>query len=93
MAKKLYGNTRMPDGADQPGKHRKKRKKASGLKKLAVVLALILFVELAYCLVIFTDLIPPIARLRSMYIETAMSTMRHQWLAKALIPGDVVQDD
>lgn len=92
MAKKLYGNTRMPDGADQPGKHRKKRKKASGLKKLAVVLALILFVELAYCLVIFTDLIPPIARLRSMYIETAMSTMRHQWLAKALIPGDVVQD-
>ena len=29
---------------------------------------------------------------RTIYINTAMDTMRHQWLAKALIPGDIVQD-
>ena len=88
MAKKLYGNTGDPGSAHR----RKRRKKGSGLKKLVIFLALILFVELAYCTVIFTDLIPPLSRLRTMYIETAMSTMRHQWLAKALIPGDVVQE-
>ncbi len=32
------------------------------------------------------------AALRSIYIDTAMTTMTHQWLATALIPGDVVQD-
>lgn len=72
-------------------KEKKEKKKRSPLKITAVLLAVLLFIELAYCLVIFTDLIPPIARLRSIYIETAMSTMRHQWLAKALIPGDIVQ--
>lgn len=70
----------------------RRRKKKSGLKTLVVLLSLLLLLEMAYCVVIFTDLIPPISKLRTMYIETAMSTMRHQWLAKALIPGDVVQD-
>lgn len=70
----------------------RKQKKASPLKVVSILLSVILFLELAYCLVIFTDLIPPIAKLRSIYIETAMSTMRHQWLAKALIPGDIVQE-
>lgn len=72
-------------------KEKKAKKKRSPLKKVAVLLALVLFIELAYCLVIFTDLIPPLSRLRTIYIETAMSTMRHQWLAKSLIPGDIVQ--
>ena len=86
MAKKLYGNT------GDPASPNRRRRKKSGVKKLILFLSLVLFVELAYCTVIFTDLIPPIAKLRTMYIETAMSTMRHQWLAKALIPGDVVQE-
>ena len=73
-------------------KQKKAKKKTSPLKVISILLALILFIELAYCLVIFTDLIPPIAKLRTIYIETAMSTMRHQWLAKALIPGDIVQE-
>lgn len=72
-------------------KPRKEKKKRNPLKITAVLLAIVLFIEAAYCLVIFTDLIPPVAKLRSIYIETAMSTMRHQWLAKALIPGDIVQ--
>ena len=73
-------------------KPRKEKKKRNPLKITAVLLAIVLFIEAAYCLVIFTDLIPPVAKLRSIYIETAMSTMRHQWLAKALIPGDIVQE-
>lgn len=72
-------------------KEKKAKKKGSPLKVVSVLLAILLFIELAYCLVIFTDLIPPVAKLRTIYIETAMSTMRHQWLAKALIPGDIVQ--
>ena len=36
--------------------------------------------------------IPPIARLRTMYIETAMSTMRHQWLATAFFPQSVIDE-
>ena len=72
-------------------KKSKEKKKGSGLKALAWILAVLLFLECAYCVVIFTDWIPPISKLRGIYIETAMSTMRHQWLAKALIPGDVVQ--
>lgn len=29
---------------------------------------------------------------RTIYIETAMSTMTHQWLATAFIPGDIIDD-
>lgn len=76
----------------RPKKVRKKKKKKSPMKTVAIILAVILLIEAAYCLVIFTDLIPPVARLRTIYIETAMSTMRHQWLAKAFIPGDIVQE-
>ena len=83
----------LPAPSHRDGRKQKKaKKKTSPLKVISILLALVLFIELAYCLVIFTDLIPPIAKLRTIYIETAMSTMRHQWLAKALIPGDIVQE-
>ena len=59
----------IPESPRQARKARKKQKKAkkksSPLKVVSILLALILFIELAYCLVIFTDLIPPIAKLRS----------------------------
>ncbi len=60
-------------------------------KALAWVLALILLVECAYCLVIFTDWVPTLAQLRDRYIATALGTMNHKWLATAFIPGDIVQ--
>ena len=34
----------------------------------------------------------PVARLRTLYIETAMGTMTHQWLATAFIPADVIKE-
>ena len=62
------------------------------LKILAAFLAVVLLLECAYCVAVFTDWVPPLAQLRDMYIETALGTMRHKWLATALIPGDIVQE-
>lgn len=61
------------------------------LKILAVILSVVLLLECLYCVAIFTDWVPALTKLRKLYIETAMSTMHHQWLATALIPADVVQ--
>ena len=60
------------------------------LKIIAALLSLILLLECAYCVAVFTDWCPPLTALRNQYIETALSTMHHRWLATALIPGDVV---
>lgn len=58
---------------------------------IAWLLTLILLLECGYCVAVFTDWVAPLARLRDVYIETALGTMNHKWLATALIPGDVVQ--
>lgn len=44
----------------------------------------------SYLLFAFSG-IPFIAKWRTLYIETAMSTMTHQWLATAFLPDSVVQ--
>lgn len=105
MGKKLFGNTgsgrysgkkrtstpvreRRSEPEAKPQSHTKPKK--SKLKIVAILLALILFIECAYCIAIFTN-IQPFVFLREMYISTAMSTMTHHWLAKAFIPGDIVQ--
>ena len=43
-----------------------------------------------YCVAVFSN-IPFIAKWRTIYIETAMSTMTHQWLATAFIPPSVIE--
>ena len=60
------------------------------LKIIAALLTLILLLECTYCVAVFTDWCPPLTAIRNQYIETALSTMHHRWLATALIPGDVV---
>ena len=62
------------------------------LKILAVLLALILLTECAYCVAVFTDWVPALTELRNQFIETALGTMEHKWLATALFPGDVVRE-
>ena len=62
------------------------------LKGLTVFLALVLLLACTYCIAVFTDWCPPLTALRNQYIETALSTMNHRWLATALIPGDIVQE-
>lgn len=44
-----------------------------------------------YLLFAFSDL-PFVAKWRTLYIETAMGTMTHQWLATALLPESVVRE-
>ena len=50
-----------------------------------------LFFELLYCFLVFTD-IPAIKNLREAFIETALSTMSHHWLATSFFPAYMVQD-
>ncbi len=89
--KKSPAKAQKPEPEGKKVKQKKVKQKKPALRKVAVLLSLLLFIEAAYCVVIFTDWIKPLAALRTIYIDTAMSTMTHQWLATALIPGDVVQ--
>lgn len=66
-----------------------KKSKKGSLKALKVILSILLVLEMLYCAVIFVDL-PYVSRLRDMYIQTAMSTMSHRWLAQYFIPKDVI---
>ncbi len=67
---------------------KKKKKKWSWFKR--IIFLLLVFVNL-YIIAVYSQ-IPFIAKWRTIYIETAMSTMRYQWLATAFIPGDVIDD-
>lgn len=63
-----------------------------GLKKgLLAALAAIVCGAVLYGAFAFSS-IPFIAKWRAIYIETAMSTMTHQWLATALLPPAVVEE-
>ena len=46
---------------------------------------------LLYLIAVYSN-IGFIAKWRTIYIETAMSTMTHQWLATAFIPGSVIDE-
>ena len=61
------------------------------MKIIAVLLCLVLFFEALYCFVVFTK-IEPIKDLREAFIETALSTMSHQWLAELTLPKYMVED-
>ncbi len=63
----------------QPKKHRIVRK----------ILASLILLTILYCVAVFSNL-PFIAKWRTIYIETAMGTMNHQWLATAFIPDSVI---
>ena len=78
------------------GKHSRKAKKAKKPKKKKSVgrRLLILFLVLAilaglYLTAVYSD-IPFIAKWRTAYIQTAMNTLSHQWLATAFIPRSVI---
>ncbi len=95
-AQKLFGSSssgrfssgkRVGKKPQEPEKDTKEKK--SRLKPLKIILVVLLVLEILYCIAMFSN-IPFITRLRNMYIETAMSTMSHQWLATAFIPHDII---
>lgn len=84
-----------PEPLQDPVKKKKKRKKKKKKKKktvggrlLRLVVALLVIVAL-YFTAVFSS-IPFIAKWRTIYIQTAMATMRHQWLATYFIPHSVI---
>lgn len=79
----LYGGSTGTHMAAPNG--RKKRRWPVCL--ICVVLVLVIF----YLTAVYSQ-IPFIKHLRTVYIETAMSTMHHRWLATAFIPANVVNE-
>lgn len=61
----------------------------AGLKK--GLLAAVACGAVLYGIFAFSS-IPFVAKWRTIYIETAMSTMTHQWLATAFLPSSVVEE-
>lgn len=59
------------------------------LRITTLVLSVLLALECIYLIFAYSA-IPFIANLRHMAIETSLSTMRHQWVAYALFPDDIV---
>ena len=90
---KLFGNSR--SAARVAGRRKaepenepkeKKQKKKKPLKVLAIWLTVILCLEGLYFFLCYTQN-SFVKRWRTIYIQTAMSTMRHQWMATYLLPG------
>ncbi len=63
-----------------------KRRRRWPLRLLGAALALIA----VYSVAVFST-IPFVAKWRAIYIETAMGTMTHQWLATAFIPRPIIE--
>lgn len=60
------------------------------MRVLAILLVIVLVLEMLYCFVVFTE-IKFIKNLREAFIETALSTMSHSWLAEAFFPEYMVE--
>jgi exopolysaccharide biosynthesis protein len=72
---------------------RKKRKTKvkSRKKRLIVLTVVILLLAGLYCTAVFSN-IPFIKKWRDIYIETAMDTYTHKWLATLFIPKSVIDE-
>lgn len=95
---KLFGNSR--SAARVAGRRKaepenepkeKKQKKKKPLKVLAIWLTVILCLEGLYFFLCYTQN-SFVKRWRTIYIQTAMSTMSHQWMATYLLPEPVIDE-
>lgn len=59
--------------------------------KLTIWIIVLLGLTVLYPYLLNTDQ-PFVAKWRALYIETAMSTMTHQWLATSIIPQDIIDE-
>lgn len=69
----------------------KKKKPHRGMRILAIILSVILFCESLYCVFVFSD-IPFCVEMRKMFIDTALETMSHRWLADYTMPAYLVAE-
>lgn len=71
--------------------HRAQKRRENRVRRLSrIVVALTAAVAL-YCVLVFSH-IHFIEKWRTIYIETAMGTMNHQWLATMFLPQSVIDD-
>lgn len=56
-----------------------------------MLLVIVTALSAVYLVAIYSD-IPFVARARTMYIQTAMTTLSHKWLATAIIPSEMIDD-
>lgn len=70
-------------------KARKPKKKKSLGRRLLVLFLILAILAGLYLTAVYSD-IPFIAKWRTAYIQTAMNTLSHQWLATAFIPRSVI---
>lgn len=68
-----------------------RKKKNRKLRVITILLCIVLFFEALYCFVVFTDN-SSIKYQRNAFIDTALSTMSHQWLAKAFLPKYMIDN-
>lgn len=87
-----YDPEPLPDPVRKKKKKRRRKKKKKkvpfGRRLLRFVVA-ILVIGALYLTAVFSS-VPFIAKWRTIYIQTAMATMRHQWLATYFIPHSVI---
>lgn len=78
-----------PKAKAKPAKSGKKPHK--GRKVLISIACIIALLVGLYTFVVYTN-IPAIKSLREAYIETAMSTLSHHWLAELFFPQDMIDE-
>lgn len=76
-----------PDAIAIKKEKRKHRLKKFGIRSIATLIVLVVL----YLTAVYSN-IPFIAKWRTIYIETAMSTMNHKWLATYFIPKSVIDE-
>ncbi len=77
--------------AAAPGRKKKPRRRRSRRRTLRGIAAAAAGLIALYCVLVFSH-IPFIEKWRTIYIETAMGTMNHQWLATLFLPQSVIDD-
>lgn len=73
------------------GKQKKEKRRKTALDRVVGILMTLVILEALYCTAVFSD-IAFIQKYRNLWIQTAMSTGSHHWLATAFIPGNVVDE-
>lgn len=87
-----YGQRPRSGGqASAPAGRRKRSKKRKRRNRLIALAVTVCVLVCLYLTAVFSN-IPFIKKWREIYIQTAMSTMSHQWLATAFIPRSVIDD-
>lgn len=69
---------------------KKKKKRGPARAIITIICILVIFVDM-YFRFLYTD-VPFIRELRDAYIETAMSTMSHQWMAEWFFPQEIIDE-